>query len=408
MEIRAATDTEFEKAVEVSCMSFRPDGHERYRAYADGDPSYRREQTRVVVEEGHVVATLRVWERTLMIGSQPLRMGGIGGVCTHPAYRGRGHGSALMNESISYMDGAGYAIGTLFSALPSRYYSNLGWAPVPLSGFSIKPGLWKEAAETDVMTEPFRQDEDLESIMGLYDRYNETRSGALVRPREYWHSSPARVRGVLPTVVARSGGRIEGYLNYTLEAERLLVKEVAHERKDPAILQALASHLGAICRDDPAITEIGGEIPHTHPLVDLIHDFCSGTLSLTGVSSMMMYAIKLKELLAELLPEWQERLDARDDRLDAVDLAISINGQQAVVTFDGQSLALTDRDGDAEAELDNLPASFLWRAFLGESSWAELEPAIEARGVGLSPAASNLLRAILPRREVIFWAPDHF
>ena len=406
MEIRAATDSEFEETIDVTCLSFRPDGHERYRSYAE-DLSYRREQTRVVIEEGHVVATLRVWERTLMIGSRPLRMGGIGGVCTHPGYRSRGHGSALMEESISYMDGAGYVIGTLFSALPSRYYSTLGWAPVPLSGFSINPGPWKEVAETNVIVEPFREEEDLESIMVLYDRYNRTRSGTLVRPRDYWHATPSRLRGVLPTVVARSGGSVKGYLSYALVGERLWVDEVAHEPQEPAALRALVSHLGAVCRDTPAITEICGAIPHTHPLVDLIHDNSSGTLALTGVSSMMMYAIKLKELVANLLLEWQERLDAQSERLDAVDLTLSLNGQRAVVSFDGRSLALTDWAGGRAAEL-NLPASFLWRAFLGESSWAELEPAVEARGLSMSPAATSLLKAMLPRREVIFWAPDHF
>ena len=354
-----------------------------------------------------MVATLRVWERTLMIGSRPLRMGGIGGVCTHPAYRSKGHGSALMKESISYMDGAGYVMGTLFSALPSRYYSNLGWAPVPLSGFGIKPGPWKEAAETDVIVEPFREEEDLESIMALYDRYNKRQSGALVRPRDYWFATPSRLRAVLPSVVARCGGRAEGYLNYALEGERLWVNEVAYERENPAALRALVGHLGTICRDTPAITEICGAIPHTHPLVDLIHDSCSGTLNLTGVSSMMMYAISLKQLLEELLPEWQERLDARDEGLDAVDLALSLNEQRAVVSFDGRSLAVTDQVGAHAVELE-LPGSFLWRAFLGESSWSEIEPAIAARSLSLSRPASRLLKAMLPRREVIFWAPDHF
>ena len=410
MEIRAATDAEFEEAVEVSCMSFRPDGHERYRAYATGDSSYRREQTRVVIDEGHVVATLRVWERTLRVGSRPVRMGGIGSVCTNPAYRGRGHGSALMNEAIAYMDGAGYAIGGLFSDVPRHFYGKLGWAPVPLSGFSLKPGPWKAAGETDWTIEPFEVDTDLEATMAIYDGYNKTQSGALVRSVDYWHSSPARVRGVLPTVVARRGGGVEGYLNYGRSGESLIVNEVAYDREHGAILQAFVNHLGTICHDGASpVTEIRGEIPHTHPLVDLIQDTCSGSLRLTGDARLMMYAIRLQELLASLLPEWQERLDGHANQLEAVDLAVSLNGQRAVITFDGQSLAVTDRDGDgAETVLGNIPASFLWRAFLGQSSWADLEPAIEARGIALSPPASNLLRAILPRREVTFWAPDHF
>ena len=95
MEIRAAQESELEQVVELNCMAFNPNQHERYWQYVRGDSSYRLSQTRVVVVNDRVVSTLRVWERRIRIGASLVTMGGIGGVCTHPKYRGVGYASAL-------------------------------------------------------------------------------------------------------------------------------------------------------------------------------------------------------------------------------------------------------------------------------------------------------------------------
>ena len=53
MEIRAVRKSELEQVVELCCLAFNPDGHERYWQYVRGDSSYRLPQTRVVVCERH-------------------------------------------------------------------------------------------------------------------------------------------------------------------------------------------------------------------------------------------------------------------------------------------------------------------------------------------------------------------
>jgi len=100
MEIRGVHESELEEMVNLQCLVFRPDGHERYWGYVQGDSSYRHDQSRVVVVNGGIVATLRMWERRMRIGSCIVRMGGIGGVCTHPDYRGVGYATALMKDTI--------------------------------------------------------------------------------------------------------------------------------------------------------------------------------------------------------------------------------------------------------------------------------------------------------------------
>ena len=171
------------------------------------------------------------------------------------------------------------------------------------------------------------------------------------------------------------------------------------------LLEVIVDHLAEVAKGDTAITEISGEIPHSHPLVDLVRERCSGNLRPVGNSQFMLFAVNLEGLVRQLLPEWQDRIEELGRQVEPVELTITLNDQQVSIRHDGTTLSMTT---GALGEVLELPASLLWRAFLGESSWADLEPAVIARGQSLSTAASSLLRVIFSRREVTFWAPDHF
>ena len=405
MEIRAATESELEEVVELMCRAFRPNGHERYRQYMSGDPSYRIDQTRVVVDAGRIVATLRVWERSLRIGACPVRMGGIGSVCTDPDSRGKGFGSSLTGAAIDYMRESGHLISVLFSAVPSHFYGRLGYRQIPLAGFRIMPGVWGDRRVDSWSIEPFQEDRDIEPVIALFDTYNSEQSGSIERSRDYWDSLPARLRGVLPAVVARRDGRLGGYLTYELEEKEARLREVAYERDDPSALRDMVDHFLRVCQAG-GIEAIVGEIPSTHPVVDQLVDGCFGTISFTDSLTMMIRALELNGLLAELLPEWQQRLDQSGETFGRMSLRLVLNEQEGTLGVDGRSLHVL---ADAATAVDlNLPESFFWRAALGESSWTELEPAIDARGISLPDEASRLLSVLFPRREVIFWEPDHF
>ena len=137
VEIRAVREQELEEMIELQCLVFRPRGHERYKAYIRGDSSYELEQTRVVVVDGGIVATLRVWDRTVRVGETAVRMGGIGGVGTHPDHRRRGHASAMLRDAIDWMRGRGYLTSVLFTEVATEFYRRHGWASVPMPGFRI-------------------------------------------------------------------------------------------------------------------------------------------------------------------------------------------------------------------------------------------------------------------------------
>ena len=406
MEIRGIHESEVEEMIDLQCQVFRPDGHERYWQYVRAEPSYRYDQSRVVVVDDRVVSTLRVWERQMRIGSIAVPMGGIGGVGTHLDHRGAGYATALMKDTIDYMRTVGYDVGVLFSAIPCAFYRKLGWASVPLAGFRITRRQDISLEETEWHVETFNEERDLEAAIALYDKHNAQQSGALVRTRSYWDSGPARLRNIMPTVVARQGDRFGGYLNFQIEGRGANILEVAYERTHPQALTALVSHLLQVCERE-GVEELHGDIPHRHPMVNLLTEGTAGDTFLTGNSAMMLYAVNLAALFQRLLPELQTRLDAANQKVAPVSICFVVNDQEAGLRLlDDGTLHTVEPDEQAIRLV--IPEHLFWRALLGEASWDQLEPTLHQRGIIVEPQLAALLSTLLPQQEVIFWAPDHY
>lgn len=406
MEIRGIHESEVEEMIDLQCQVFRPDGHERYWQYVRAEPSYRYDQSRVVVVDDRVVSTLRVWERQMRIGSIAVPMGGIGGVGTHLDHRGAGYATALMKDTIDYMRTVGYDVGVLFSAIPCAFYRKLGWASVPLAGFRITRRQDISLEETEWHVETFNEERDLEAAIALYDKHNAQQSGALVRTRSYWDSGPARLRNIMPTVVARQGDRFGGYLNFQIEGRGANILEVAYERTHPQALTALVSHLLQVCERE-GVEELHGDIPHRHPMVNLLTEGTAGDTFLTGNSAMMLYAVNLAALFQRLLPELQTRLDAANQKVAPVSICFVVNDQEAGLRLlDDGTLHTVEPDEQAIRLV--IPEHLFWRALLGETSWDQLEPTLHQRGIIVEPQLAALLSTLLPQQEVIFWAPDHY
>ena len=406
MEIRGVRESGLVEMIDLQCRVFRPDGQERYRQYVRTDPSYRYDQSRVVVVNGQIVSTLRVWEREMRIGAIAVPMGGIGGVGTDPDHQGAGYATALMKDTITYMRTVGYDVGVLFSAIPCAFYRKLGWASVPLAGFQVTRRRNIGLEETEWRVEPFDEGRDLEAAITLYDNHNAQQSGSLVRTQSYWESGPARLRDILPTVVARRGDRLGGYLNFQVGEKSVNILEVAYDRAQPQALTALVSHLLQVCERE-RVVDLHGYIPHRHPMVNLLVEGTAGDTFLTGDSSMMLYAANLPALFRRLLPELQTRLNAANQTFAPVSICFVVNDQEAGLRLldDG---TLQTFDSDEGAIRLALPGHLFWRALLGESSWTQLEPTLHQHGIAVEAEIAALLSILFPQQEVIFWGPDHY
>ena len=405
MEIRAARESELEQVVELCCISFNPDGHERYWQYVRGDSSYRLPQTRVVVVNDTVVSTLRVWERRMRVGASLVTMGGIGGVCTHPNYRGVGYASALMRDTIDYLRTTGCDLGVLFTIIPEVFYQRLGWTSVPLHGFNVTHNSTTQTADSSGwQVTDFNPETDLDTVAALYDLTNAKQSGTIARTRAYWDMAPSRIRGVLPTVIARQNGRIGGYLNYEIEGKRVEVREVGYAPDNPLVLDALVSHFFQMCKAQ-AIEEIGGRFPSQHPFAERLITECNGRVTPTEYTAMMLYAVSLPVLLRRLVVGWESRIADAEETFAPLAVKLpAFNNQQIVLRHNADgTLQIVPEDADAiDLGVDLSEADF-WQLLFGEIGWEQVSP-----DALVSPEISAFLEMLFPKRDVIFWTPDQY
>ena len=405
MEIRAARESELEQTVELSCVAFNPDGHERYWQYIKGDSSYRLSQTRVVVVNDTVVSTLRVWERRIRVGESLVTMGGIGGVCTHPRYRGVGYASALMRDTIDYLRTIGCDLGVLFTIIPEAFYQRLGWVSLPLHGFNITcSASTRETDASEWQITDFNPETHLDAVAALYDLTNAKQSGTIARTRAYWDMGPSRIRGVLPTVVAHQNGHIGGYLNYEIEKKRVEVREVGYAPDTPAVLDALVSHFLQAC-EAQQVEEIVGRFPAQHPFVERLITRGNAPVTPIAYTGMMLYAVDLPVLLRRLVVGWESQIAVSDQAFPLLAVKLPVPNKQKIVirhNADG-TLQIVPEDADAvDLGIDLSEADF-WQLLFGEIGWEQVKP-----DASVSPEISAFLETLFPKRDVIFWAPDQY
>ena len=405
MEIRGAYESELEQVVELCCLAFNPDGHERYWQYIRGDSSYRLPQTRVVVVNDTIVSTLRVWERRIRVGASLITMGGIGGVCTHPKYRGVGYASALMQDTIDYLRMIGCDIGALFTIIPEDFYRRFGWTSLPLHGFVVPRNSTTNAefpSGWEIST--FNPEIDLDAVARLYDLSNAQQSGTIARTRAYWDMVPCHIRGVFPTVVARRNGHIDGYLNYESVEKTAEVREIGYIPNNPEVLEALVSHFLKVC-ETQAVEKIEGTFSPQHPFVERLIARCQGVLTPKTDTKMMLYAVDLPVLLRRLVVGWETRIADVEETFPPFTVKLpALNNQQIALRHNGDgTLQIVPEDTDTvDLGVDLTEADF-WQLLFGEIGWEQV-----SSEASVSPEVSAFLGTLFPKREVIFWSPDRY
>ncbi len=412
MEIRAAHESELEQVVELSCLAFGSDDYERYWQYVRGDSSYRLSQTRVVVVNDKVVSTLRVWERRIRVGASLVTMGGIGGVCTHPRYRGVGYASALMQDTIGYLRATGYDIGALFTIIPDAFYHRLGWVSLPLQGAFV---MCRASMDADPRPEwqvtDFNPETDLDAVAKLYDIANEQQSGVIARTRAYWDMAPSRIRGILPTVVARrvqepDASKLGGYLNYRLGRKGAEVLEVGYmPDNSEETLDVLVSHLFQTHSVEKVVCTFSSTISSQHPFVRRVVERGHGTLTLVAETPMMFYAVNLPVFLRRLIVGWESLIADAQKAFPRLAVKLpALNDQQAVLlhNVDG-SLQIVPEDADAVDVCIDLSETDFWKLLFGEIGWEQI-----SADVTVPAEISAFLAVLFPKRDVIYWRPDRY
>jgi len=151
---------------------------------ARADPYYQPEQTRVLLLDGRMASSVTVYTRDVYADGRLAKVGCIGSVCTHPDARRRGLARQVLAESIAWMEQNAYHWSALFGR--EEVYSGSGWRLVTalelVADLRLRPG----AELPPVQVRPVDPARDVAVLGDIYERFNRTMTGPIVRSEAYW------------------------------------------------------------------------------------------------------------------------------------------------------------------------------------------------------------------------------
>lgn len=173
---------EREAFLDLMDAAFVDEERAHFARYLDEDPLLGHDDTLVAVEDGRIVSALQIFTRTIRLRGEPVPLGGIGSVGTHPDFEGRGLSTGLLRRAIDAMRDRGMALSLLFTGRVG-FYQRLGWVKV------LHPLLVarRRSDAEPVAARVFRAD-DLPAVQQIYAAYSGWRDGATLRDETYWRA----------------------------------------------------------------------------------------------------------------------------------------------------------------------------------------------------------------------------
>jgi predicted N-acetyltransferase YhbS len=150
---------------------------------AQADPYYQPEQTRVMVLDGQLVASVTNYTRDVFADGRLAKVSCIGSVCTHPDFRRRGLVRQVLAESIAWMEQAGYNWSFLFGK--EEVYGGSGWTIVTALEMVADLRLRSDAPAAATVR-PVDPASDVPALVAIYEYFNRTMTGPIVRSEAYW------------------------------------------------------------------------------------------------------------------------------------------------------------------------------------------------------------------------------
>lgn len=176
------------------------------------DPYYRPEQTRVMIIDGQFVSSVTNYTRHVYADGRTAKVSCIGSVCTHPDFRRRGLVRQVLAEAIDWMQTEGYQWSCLFGL--EDVYGSSGWSF--LSSFNVVADLrLREDAGRRAQVRAAQPDSDAPILADLYEHFNRTLTGPVLRSEAYWRQWVLQGRfGQTPTYyLVEVEGRPVGYFS---------------------------------------------------------------------------------------------------------------------------------------------------------------------------------------------------
>lgn len=213
MEIRVLNEEEQKQASYIWSMAFSHGAYGKHEEDITSDPQWGGTYTCGVFDEEGLQAVVVVNDYRIYLGSEVIvPMGGIGGVASLPASRGKGYAGKCLQFSIEKMRETGHITSMLYP-FSWDYYRRFGWEWV---GTARKYKVQTSALKGDPETEKVRQatEADYPAIYDLYETFAKRYRGCMARSQQGWNVLKHRKHQYRVPYIYEHEGRLEGYLIY--------------------------------------------------------------------------------------------------------------------------------------------------------------------------------------------------
>jgi GNAT superfamily N-acetyltransferase len=380
--IRRASPEDVESILDLLAFYEQPRSY--FEPFYLSDPSYRSEHSWVVEEDRHLIAHLRVFDRSIRVGGVRLHIAGVGSVITVPDHRGHGYAGRLLRAMLDAIPDEGFSY-SLLRAYQPILYERHGWAP--LDQELIRAEIPPVSAGSATIT-PFT-DDDLPEVMRLYEETNAERTGPTIRSPEYWRAQLQWLQedrdGFL--VARTDDGVLAGYVRSRSGPDATEVLELGVRAGDLEVGRTLLSATAA-----RSAGRIKGHLPPSLRTV-----FQLDEREVVDEFGLMGRVIDLGALVATLEPVWLRRVQSSGSGGGSFQLSTDAGRAEVRVSASGIEVD-TQTDIDVAPLLDERAfVHLLFRGFDGSAG----------DSIGAQPN-SSLLQVLFPEQDFVIWRADAF
>lgn len=331
--IRSLRPDEFPQLDTLLSTVFRPGMPQQYpHIYTPEDTA----NLRVVVENGEVVSHIGTIRRHASIMGCTIKVASLGGVATHPDHRGKGHATALFEDTMCDCreDGVDFIVVSGYRKIYHRYgcrYVGHDW------DFVVEREQAENFADAGLEVRPLG-DEDVPALAALYRR----EPVRWLRPPSDFHhalkgyvmNAPADVLGIYEGKALRAYVILQGQRRSD-PLKRNHVVEYAGDRR------CVAGVLGALLQGR-GVDSIG---VHVAEYDSLLYDLLAerGLEGRSAPTSGTVTLVNFVQLMERLRPHFVEKLGPA-----AEDLTFRRRGDQLIFGFGSDRVVAPDQGAAAE------------------------------------------------------------
>jgi len=402
-EIRGIKPDEYEELIGILSNHMMIEKEDFATLYKN-DPTYKYSLSRVCIVDKKIVANVHIYDREMHIGKCIVRNGGIGDVLTLPEYRRRGYATSLLNDAVKYMRENGYDLSMIIGI---ALYGKVGWEIFPQDLFTLKVKKKEIPIDHQYTVRRFEKENDLDSIIKIYEDYNINRSMGIVRSKEYWRKHFYWIRDEREDgfLVAERKGKIVAYLRCAGFKDELHLNEICYLKEYKS---AISNLLEAILRFavSRGYKTINTYLPLDHPLINLLDSMEGAEHKLIepfGKAGMFFRLINIEGLFNKMIPCLEERLNNS-----------SLSSYSGFLTFEvsGQILTLKIKNNKIEISNENKKGIYLnpnqnmfFKMIMGYCKPSQMKI---GEKFSLSTKEVELLDILFPITYPIFWHSDYY